>query len=98
MVFGIQPPNFLQDIFDDVGVALAVHDTEGRVVFANRAFLAIFGEIREWTVMRVEEWAREYRAQGYQFQDCQGRDMSMDGWPIMRALAGEQIVSDNFRL
>lgn len=98
MVPGIQPPNFLEDIFDNVGVALAVVDTKEKLVFANHAFLAMFGEIREWTLMRVEEWAREYRAKGYQFQDCQGRDVSMDGWPIMRALAGEQMVSDDFRM
>jgi signal transduction histidine kinase len=98
MVFGIQPPNCLHDIFDNVGVALAVVDTEGRAVFANHAFRALFGEIRQWSLMRVEEWVREYRAQGYRFQDSQGDEMDMDGWPIMRTLAGEPMVSDDFRV
>lgn len=98
MVLGMQSPNFLEDIFDNVGVALAVVDSEGRMVFANHAFLAIFGEVREWRVMRVEEWTREYRAHGYRFQDSRGRDIPMDGWPIMRTLAGDQMVSDDFRV
>jgi signal transduction histidine kinase len=79
-------------------VALSVADSEGRIVFANRAFLGIFGEIREWTVMRVREWGRAYRAAGYRFQDSQGCDVPIDGWPIMRTLAGEQMVSDDFRV
>ncbi len=91
-----QSSELLQTVFDNVGVAIAVVDNEGKFVFANQAALAMFGV--DSKSRHVQDWGRSYAYRGYRFQDSRGRDIPMDGSAIMRALAGEQVEPEDLRV
>ena len=54
----IEAPNLLQLVFDNVGAALLVIGSEGRLVFTNPAFATLFGENRAQSPMHLADWAR----------------------------------------
>jgi signal transduction histidine kinase len=91
-------PNLLQSVFDNVAASLIVIDNEGRLVFSNRAFATFFGENHAQTPMRLRDWMGALLAQGYRFQDSQGRDIVIDSSKVMRALLGEEIEPCDFRV
>lgn len=91
-------PNLLQSVFDNVGAALLVIDSEGRLVFVNRAFATLFGEDLGQAPIHVKDRVRLLLAQGYRFQDCHGKEQVVDGSQVMRVLAGEQVQSRDFRV
>jgi signal transduction histidine kinase len=92
-LFGLEPAGLLESIFESVGVALAVVDTEGRVVFANQAALTMFAKSSNLEPMLFEDWLR-----GYQIQDSGGRDISADGSILKRVLAGEEVEPQDYRV
>jgi signal transduction histidine kinase len=92
-LFGLEPAALLENIFEGVGVALAIVNAEGRVVFANQAALTMFAKSGDWEPLHVEDWFR-----GYRVQDSQGRDISADGSMLMRVLAGEQVEPQDNRV
>ena len=92
-LFGIQPANLLQTIFDDVGVAVAVIDNQRRLVFANRIALAMFGETDDVNLVPFQDWCRNYR-----FEDGLGHEIPVDRSAIMRVLAGEQVEPQDVRV
>ena len=97
-VSGIESPDLLQSVFDNVDAALVVHDQEGRVVFTNRAFATVFGEHREERPMHLMDWVRARLAEGYRFEDSHGRAIAFDGSNPMRALVGEEVEPRDFRM
>jgi len=97
-VSGIQAPNLLQSVFDNVGAALVVIDNEGRVVFTNPAFATLFGEIHKQKSMHFDDWAQTFLSRGYRFQDDQRRDIVVDYSRVRRALVGEQVQPCDFRV
>ncbi len=97
-VSGIQAPNLLQSVFDNVGAALVVIDNEGRVVFTNPAFATLFGEICKQSSMHFDDWARTFLSRGYRFQDDQGRDIVVDYSRVRQVLVGEEVQPCDFRV
>jgi signal transduction histidine kinase len=91
-------PNLLQSVFDNVAASLVVIDNEGRLVFSNRAFAALFGDKHARRPMYLRDWIRTLLAQGYRFQDSQGCDVVIDISKVMRALLGEQVEPCNYRV
>jgi two-component system cell cycle sensor histidine kinase/response regulator CckA len=84
-------PTLLQSVFDNVAASLVVIDNQGRLVFSNRACGTLFGENHGRKPMHLRNWIRTLLAQGYRFQDSQGRDIAIDTSRVMRALLGEQV-------
>jgi two-component system cell cycle sensor histidine kinase/response regulator CckA len=89
-LLGLQPQTLLQSVLDNVGVAIAVIDREGRFVFTNRAALDILGATEN---LSVAEWRRDYK-----FHDSQGREIPVGQAPIMRAFAGEEVEPHEVRV
>ena len=89
-ILGLQPPTLLQAVLDDVGVALAVIDKGGRIIFHNQAASNLFGAAEN---LSAEEWRRDYK-----LHDSQGRDIPPDQGPIARALAGEEVGPQEVRV
>jgi PAS domain S-box-containing protein len=85
-LLGLHPQTLLQSVLDNVGVALAVVDNEGRFAFANQAAHAMFGLTESVTGLSFEAWRRDYV-----FRDSQGRIIPGEQAPLLRALAGEQV-------
>jgi two-component system, cell cycle sensor histidine kinase and response regulator CckA len=85
-LLGLHPQSLLQSVLDNVGVALAVVDNEGRFVFTNQAAHAMFGLTESVTGVSCEEWRRDYV-----FRDSQGRIIPWQQAPLSRALAGEEV-------
>jgi two-component system, cell cycle sensor histidine kinase and response regulator CckA len=92
-LLGLQPPALLQAVLDSVGAALAVVDKDGRFVFTNKAMLSMFEAQGDLSGVSLLEWRRNYR-----FQDSQGRDIPPEDAPIMRALAGQPVEPQYFRV
>jgi two-component system, cell cycle sensor histidine kinase and response regulator CckA len=80
----------LKAVLDDVGVALAVIDREHGFVYTNQAALNMFGATED---LPFAEWRRDY-----QIQDSQGREIPAGKAPILRALAGEEVEPNDFRV
>src|SRR5437879_13901215 len=89
-IFGDQPGGLLQSILEDVGVAIAVHDAAGKLVYANHTALAIFGMSG---LPQKGEWGGKYRV-----QDSLGHDIPVERSPAMRALAGEKVEPQDLRV
>ena len=85
-LLGLQPPSLLQTVLDNVGVALAVIDREGRFVFTNQAALKMLGVTGDLNGVSWLEWRRRYL-----FRDQQGRPFPAEHAPIVRLLAGEEV-------
>jgi two-component system, cell cycle sensor histidine kinase and response regulator CckA len=85
-LLGLQPQSLLQSVLDNVGVALAVIDHEGRFVFTNQAALNMFGATESIGGVLCEEWRRDYV-----FCDNQGRVIPWQQASLLRALAGDEV-------
>jgi len=66
-------------------------DLEGRVTFANEAARAIYGEIR----LGLTVWDA---AQPFRVVDPDGTERPTDRLPLSRAVAGERVVDDEWRV
>jgi len=82
-LLGLHPPELLKSVLDNVGVALAVIDKQGRFVYSNQAAFNMFGAIED---LHFAEWRRDYK-----IQDSQGREIPIGQAPLLRALAGEEV-------
>lgn len=91
-LIGLNPSTILEAILDSVGVALAVLDNSGNFVLVNQAALRLFGDYLTKGVS-FEQWRRAYR-----FQDAEGRDVPIEEAALMRALRGEEIEPQYFRV
>lgn len=85
-ILGNQPGELLQTILENVGVAIAVADAEGKLVFANGAALSMFGMNSLPQPVHLKDWVRDYR-----FQDRHGHDIPVERSAAMRTLAGEKV-------
>ena len=92
-VFGIQPPGLLQEIFETIGVGMAVIDTQQHVVFANRTALAEFGVAESDLGRSFQEWRQKYRIENYR-----GEEILLAESAVMRALKGERVESEELRV
>jgi PAS domain S-box-containing protein len=71
-------------MLDDVGVALAILDTKGRIVFHNRAARNMFGATDN---LSEAEWRRR----NYKLHDTHGREILAGQGPLLHTLAGEEV-------
>jgi signal transduction histidine kinase len=78
-------------VLDDVGVAIAVIDKEGRFVFTNQTARKILGAADD---LSVAEWRRR----DYKLHDAYGREILPGQSPIMRAFAGEEVAPHDLRM
>jgi two-component system cell cycle sensor histidine kinase/response regulator CckA len=91
-MFGLQPAGLLQTVFEEIGVAIAVIDRQGKVAFANRTALDLAGIKEEEKAPSFEEWRRSYR-----FENSLGHEISLEDSAVMRALKGEHVESQEVR-
>ena len=88
-VFGIQPAELLQQIFENIGAAVAVIDTHQRVVFANRTGLKLFG-------IKASDIGRSFQElrQMYRLENSLGQEIGFADSAVIRALNGERVESE----
>lgn len=91
-VLGIQPAGLLQTIFEDIGTAVAVIDQQGKFVFANRPALELFS-IDDQDGQKFQDWRTRYH-----FENPLGHEISLEDSPVMRALSGERVESQETRV
>jgi two-component system cell cycle sensor histidine kinase/response regulator CckA len=87
------PGTLLLTILDNVGLAVTVVDQQGKVAFANKKALTMWGEHSVVPGVSFAEWRSSYLV-----QDRQGRDIPNENAPIFRALAGEDVGSQDVRV
>jgi two-component system, cell cycle sensor histidine kinase and response regulator CckA len=92
-IFGLQPAGLLQTIFEEIGVAVAVIDRQGKLAFANQTALNLTGITKETKFTSFEEWRRNYH-----FQDPLGHEIPLQDSAVMRALRGERVASEEVRV
>jgi len=92
-VFGIQPTGLLQQVFDNIGAAVAVIDAQQQLVFANRTALKLFGATESDRGRKFQEWRQSYR-----FENTLGQEVLFADSAVMRALRGERVESDELRV
>jgi hypothetical protein len=92
-VFGIQPAELLQQIFENIGAAVAVVDAQQRVVFANTTGLQLFG-------MKASDIGRSFQElrQMYRLENSLGQEIGFDDSAVIRALNGERVESEELRV
>jgi signal transduction histidine kinase len=81
----LDPQEVLKSVLDNVGVAVAVIDHQGRIVYTNQAACNMFGAPAA-ADLPFGEWRHNYK-----FQDSQGREIPTEQAPLARALAGEDV-------
>jgi len=81
----------LQTTLDQAASGIAVIDTGGRIIFANRALLALAG-LPPDTRLPLEPyiWGQAY--------DAEGRPVPPDEWVYRRALRGETVLDNEVRI
>ena len=87
------PGTLLLTILDNVGLALAVLDEQGKIVFANRKALTMWGQHSVVQGAFFAEWRSSYRV-----QDRNGKDVPIENAPILHVLAGKDIGPQDFRV
>lgn len=92
-VFGIQPPELLQQVFENIGAGVAVIDTQQRLVFANRPALKLFAIGEAERGRNFQEWRQKYR-----FENSVGQEIGLADSVVMRALNGERVESQELRV
>jgi len=92
-VFGIHPPELLQQVFESIGAAVAVIDQHQHIVFANRTALKLFGVAEPYGGRTFQEWRKRYRV-----ENSLGQEVELADSPIMRALNGERVESQELRV
>jgi signal transduction histidine kinase len=83
-------PAVLKSILDNVGIALAIIDSEHRFVYTNQTAFKMFGAKEN---LSFAEWRPNYK-----FQDSQGREVPVGRAPVLRALAGEEVRPHDIRV
>lgn len=91
--FGLHPSGLLQTIFEDIGVGVAVIDRDAKLVFANRTALEMFGAKAEPTDVLFQDWRRNFH-----FEDSRGKEIPLERSAITRAMRGERLASEEFRV
>lgn len=92
-VFGIHPPELLQQVFENIGAGVAVIDAQQKVVFANRTALKLFA-VSELDRGRSFQELR----QNYRFENSAGQEIGLADSVVMRALNGEFVESQELRV
>ena len=92
-LFGIHPPELLQQVFENIGAAVAVVDNSEHVVFANRTALKLFGVVEPYSGRTFQEWRERYRV-----ENSLGQEVGLADSPVMRALHGERVESQELRV
>lgn len=92
-LLGLEPRALLQSVLDNVGVALAVIDREGKIAFTNQAALDMFGMKESLAGVSLAEWRRKYV-----FHDSHEREIPAAQLPILHALAGEEVKPQEIRV
>lgn len=87
------PGTLLLTILEDAGLALAVLDEQGKIVFANTKALTMWGPHSVVQGASFAQWRSSYRV-----QDSHGRDIPPENAPILHALAGENVRLQDFRV
>lgn len=87
------PGTLLLTILDNAGLAVTVVDEQGKVAFANKKALTMWGEHSVVPGASFAEWRSSYRV-----QDRHGRDIPPESALIMRALAGENLGPRDLRV
>ena len=92
-VFGIQPAELMQQIFENIGAAVAVIDNQQRVVFANRPGFKLFG-------IKASDIGRGFRElrQNYRLENSVGQEIEFADSAVIRALQGERVESEELRV
>jgi PAS domain S-box-containing protein len=78
-------------ILGQIADVVVTTDVEARVTFANAAARAIYGDIR----LGVPIWGSE---QPFRLVDPDGSVRPVDGIPLARAVRGERVVDDEWRV
>jgi signal transduction histidine kinase len=91
-LIGLQPANLIDAVLDEVGVALVIVDSTGHIAMANRAAITMFGG-GDPTGLHLTEWRKIYR-----LQDSRGHEIPAEQSAVMRALRGEEVEPQEFRL
>jgi signal transduction histidine kinase len=92
-VFGLYPPDLLQTIVEDIGVAMLVIDREERVVFANSMALQLFDVTIEAEGVRFRDFRSKIR-----LEDSSGNEIHLVKGMVIRALKNEPVESQEARL
>src|SRR5215471_11079653 len=90
---GTDPGTLLLTILDNVGLSLAVLDEQGKIVFANRKALTMWGPHSVVQGIPFAQWRSAYRV-----QDRYGKDVPIENAPILQVLAGEDVGPQDFRV
>lgn len=92
-VFGIQPAELLQEIFENIGAAVAVVDHQQRVVFTNPTGLKLFG-------IKASDIGRSFQElrQNYRLENSLGQEVGFADSAVIRALHGERVESEELRV
>jgi len=92
-IFGLYPPRLLETVFEEIGVGLLVVARDGKVVFANRTTIEMFGITENALEKSFEDWRQMYRV-----EDPTGVEIPLAGSAVMRALRGEPVESEAARV
>ncbi len=87
------PGTLLLTILDNVGLSVAVVDDQGKIAFANKKALTMWGEHSVVPGISFAQWRSSYRV-----QDKHGRDIPTENAPILRVLMGENIGPRDLRV
>jgi two-component system, cell cycle sensor histidine kinase and response regulator CckA len=89
------PGTLLLAVLENAGLALAVVDEEGTIVFANKKALTMWGEHSISVGASLEEWRSLYR-----IQDSHGRDVPPENTSanILRTLTGDNPAPRDLRV
>jgi PAS domain S-box-containing protein len=87
------PGTLLLAVLENVGLGVAVIDEQGKIAFANKKALTMWGDYSVVRGASFVEWRSSYR-----FQDRDGRDIPTEKASMLRALAGESIEPQDFRV
>ena len=90
-IFGLRPAGLLENIFEDVGIALAVMDRQQNIVFANRTAADLLGK-PSGDATTFHEWRTKYR-----LEDPSGREISLNESAVMRAFQGQRVEALEMR-
>jgi len=91
-VFGVQPPDLLQTVVEDIGVAMLVIDREEKVVFANQMALQLF----DFTSLPEGTRFRDLRSK-VRFEDSSGNEIPFAQAIVIRALKNEPVEPQRAR-
>lgn len=92
-IFGVHPAGLMEKVLEDVGAGIAIIDKKGTVAFANKVCVEMFGGIKSETPVVFCDWCKKYH-----FEDPYGHEIRYEDFPVTRALQGETVGPQEFRL